>query len=143
LTKHSKSVSEQLTVLAVLAHPDDEGFGCGGTLAALVAGGHRVTLICATNGDVGEISDPSLATPENLAQVRQEEMRRAAAVTGITDLRFLDYRDSGMLGTEDNHHPNSLYQAEPDKVVATRGYYARNPARHRHYSRPLRRLRPS
>ena len=107
-----------LSVLAAFGHPDDEGFGCGGTLAMLAAQGARINLVCATNGDVGEISDPSLATPENLAQVRQEEMRRAAAVTGITGLRFLDYRDSGMLGTEDNHHPNSLYQAEPDKVVA-------------------------
>jgi LmbE family N-acetylglucosaminyl deacetylase len=117
LTKHSKSVSEQLTVLAVLAHPDDEGFGCGGTLAALVAGGHRVTLICATNGDVGEISDPALATPETLWQVRQGELRTAMDVTGIQDLRFLNYRDSGMDGTDDNNHPSSLYQAPKATVV--------------------------
>ena len=84
----------------------------------LAAQGARITLVCATNGDVGEISDPSLATPENLAQVRQEEMRRAAAVTGISEPRFLDYRDSGMLGTEDNDHPDSLYQAEPAKVIS-------------------------
>ena len=45
-------------------------------------------------------------------------MRRAAAVTGITDLRFLGYRDSGMQGTKDNEHPNSLYQADPENVVA-------------------------
>jgi LmbE family N-acetylglucosaminyl deacetylase len=117
LTKHSKSVSEQLTVLAVLAHPDDEGFGCGGTLAALVAGGHRVTLICATNGDVGEISDPALATPETLWQVRQRELRTAMDVTGIEDVRFLNYRDSGMAGTEDNDHQSSLFQAPEAKVV--------------------------
>jgi LmbE family N-acetylglucosaminyl deacetylase len=105
-------------VLAVFAHPDDEGFGCGGTLAMLVARGAQVTLVCATNGDVGEISDPTLATPETLAQVRQTELRRAMALTGIEDLRFLGYRDSGMAGATDNHHPDSLHQAEPDRVVA-------------------------
>ena len=106
-----------LTVLAAFAHPDDEGFGCGGTLAALVAGGHRVTLICATNGDVGEISDPALATPETLWQVRQRELRTAMDVTGIEDVRFLNYRDSGMAGTEDNDHQSSLFQAPEAKVV--------------------------
>ena len=106
-----------LTVFAAFAHPDDEGFGCGGTLAALVAGGHRVTLICATNGDVGEISDPALATPETLWQVRQRELRTAMDVTGIEDVRFLNYRDSGMAGTEDNDHQSSLFQAPEAKVV--------------------------
>ncbi len=106
-----------LHVLAVFAHPDDEGFGCGGVLAMLVSRGASVTLVCATNGDVGEISDPSLATPETLAEVRQEELRRAMNVTGVQDIRFLGYRDSGMAGTEENNHPNSLYQAEPSTVV--------------------------
>ena len=109
--------SPRLTVLAVFAHPDDEGFGCGGTLAALVSGGHRVTLICATNGDVGEISDPALATPETLASVRQGELRAAMDLTGLLDVRFLNYRDSGMAGTEDNDHPFSLFQAPAESVV--------------------------
>ena len=106
-----------MTVLAVFAHPDDEGFGCGGTLAALVAGGHRVTLICATNGDVGEISDPALATPETLPSVRQGELRAAMDLTGILDVRFLNYRDSGMPGWDDNEHPRSLFQAPEGTVV--------------------------
>lgn len=106
-----------LSVLAVFAHPDDEGFGSGGTLAMLVARGARVTLVCATNGDVGEISDPSLATPETLAQVRQEELRQAMAITGVQDVRFLGYRDSGMAGSPDNNHPKSLVQADPAEVV--------------------------
>jgi LmbE family N-acetylglucosaminyl deacetylase len=106
-----------LNVLAVFAHPDDEGFGCGGVLAMLVSRGASVTLVCATNGDVGEISDPSLATPETLSEVRQEELRRAMNVTGVQDIRFLGYRDSGMAGTEENNHPNSLFQADPGTVV--------------------------
>ena len=106
-----------LCVLGCFAHPDDEGFGSGGALAMLVDRGAQVTVVCATNGDVGEISDPSLATPENLNQVRQEELRQAMAVTGVTDVRFLDYRDSGMDGTSDNDHPDSLFQAQADRVA--------------------------
>ena len=68
----------QLTVLGIFAHPDDEAFGSGGTLAGLVRKGHKLTVVCATNGDVGEISDPNLATPENLWEVRQGEMLRAS-----------------------------------------------------------------
>ena len=107
-----------LPVLAAFAHPDDEGFGVGGTLAMLASRGARITLVCATNGDVGEISDPALATPENLAQVRQEELRQAMTVTGISDVRFLNYRDSGMDGTTDNSHPASLNQAPAGQVSA-------------------------
>ena len=105
-------------ILAAFAHPDDEGFGCGGTLAMLAARGAQITMLCATNGDVGEISDPSLATPETLASVRQEELRQAMAVIGAVDLRFMGYRDSGMAGTEDNDHPDSLYRAKQASVVA-------------------------
>ena len=108
---------KDLSVLLVYAHPDDEGFGTGGILALLVSRGARLTLVYATNGDVGEISDPALATPETLAQVRQEELRRAMGVTGVQDVRFLNYRDSGMAGSHDNQHPSALMQAPPDEVV--------------------------
>ena len=108
-----------LRLLATFGHPDDEGFGSGGTLAMLAARGARVTLVCATNGDVGEISDPALATPETLARVRQQELLDAMAVTGVSDVRFLNYRDSGMAGTEDNQHPDALHQAD-DEVVTSK-----------------------
>ena len=106
-----------LTVLTVFAHPDDEGFGSGGVLAMLASKGARLITVCATDGAVGEISDPTLATPETLAQVREEEMRRAMALTGAAEVRFLGYRDSGMNGTEDNNHPDCLNQAAPEDVV--------------------------
>ena len=112
------NAADVMSVVCVFAHPDDEGFGFGGTLAMLARRGHRVTMICATSGDVGEISDPALATPETLAEVRRQEMRQAMSVTGIEDVRFLLYRDSGMDGTPDNRHPDSLYQAPPETVVA-------------------------
>ncbi len=107
----------RLSVLACFAHPDDEGFSSGGLLAMLAAGGARITLVCATNGDVGEISDPSLATPDNLWQVRKQELRNAMDITGITDVRFLDYRDSGMDGTDDNRHPNAYCNADDDAII--------------------------
>lgn len=113
---HNESI-DGLTVLTVFAHPDDEGFGSGGVLAILATKGARLITVCTTNGDVGEISDPALATPETLAQVRQEEMRRAMEVTGAAEVRFLGYRDSGMDGTEDNNHPDCLNQAAPEAVV--------------------------
>ena len=102
-----------LQVLCFFAHPDDEAFGSGGTLAELVQTGHKVATVCATNGDVGEISDSSLATPENLWMVRQQELLSAMKVTGVSDVRFLGYRDSGMQGSDDNYHPGSLFQADP------------------------------
>jgi len=116
MTENSSGIA-RLTVLAVFAHPDDEGFGCGGVLAILASRGARLITVVATNGDVGEISDPALATTENLGQVRQDEMRRAMAVTGAAEVRFLGYRDSGMDGTEDNKHPDSLNQATKEAVV--------------------------
>jgi len=116
LTQPSCELS-YISVLAVFAHPDDEGFGCGGTLAMLAAQGAHITLVCATNGDAGEISDSALATPETLAQVRQVELRQAMEITGVGDIRFLGYRDSGMAGTEDNKHPDSLSLADPGHVT--------------------------
>ena len=60
-------------LMAIFAHPDDEG-AMGGTLAKYAASGVEVMLVCATRGEVGEISDPALATPETLGEVRQREL---------------------------------------------------------------------
>ena len=57
------------SLLAVFAHPDDEAFGSGGTISRYASEGVMTYLVCATRGEVGEISDPSLATPETLGQV--------------------------------------------------------------------------
>ena len=111
------SKGTRLCLLGVVAHPDDETFACGGLLARYAAEGVRVTLICATRGDVGEIADPSLATPETLADVRQQELQNACEVLGVEDLSILGYRDSGMAGTPDNQHPSSLFQAPRREVV--------------------------
>ena len=106
------------TILAVFAHPDDEAFGTGGTLARCAGEGHRVALVCATRGEVGEISDDRLATPETLGQVREQELRCAAAKIGVSELIFLNYRDSGMAGTPENRHPKAFINVPAEQVVA-------------------------
>jgi LmbE family N-acetylglucosaminyl deacetylase len=103
-------------VLAVYAHPDDEG-QASGTLAAFVQAGHSVTLVCATRGEVGEISDPALATNETLGYVRELELRAAMAQVGVQQVEFLPYRDSGMAGTPENDDPQCLHQAPSQAVT--------------------------
>lgn len=111
-------MANEKRLLAVYAHPDDESFGTGGSLAKYAAEGVDITLVCATRGEVGEIADPALATPETLGAVREGELRCAARALGINTPIFLDYRDSGMAGTEENAHPQALVNAEPSRVVA-------------------------
>lgn len=87
-------------------------------MARAADGGHRVVIVCATRGEAGEIADPTLATPETLAAVREGELRSAAAALGVQEVRFLGYRDSGMAGTDDNRDARAFVNAEPETVVA-------------------------
>ncbi len=103
-------------LLGVFAHPDDEGTMSGAILQYNTQG-IESGLICATRGEVGEIADPTLATPENLGQVRESEMREAANVLGVHHLWFLDYRDSGMDGTPENDDPRSFIHVSAAEVV--------------------------
>ena len=104
-------------LLAIFAHPDDETFGVGGTMALYRDRGIPVTMISATRGEVGEISPGTAATPETLGRFREQELRDACAILGVTDVRFLDFRDSGMAGTPENNDLRCLHQAEPDRVI--------------------------
>ena len=103
-------------LLGAFAHPDDEGI-VSGALLQYSTSGVETGLVCATRGEVGEIADPALATPENLGQVREGEMRAAAEVLGVHNLWFLDYRDSGMAGTPENADPRAFAQASAAEVV--------------------------
>jgi len=105
------------TLLALFAHPDDEAFGTGGTLARYAAAGADVTLVCATRGEVGEIAEGTDATPETLGQVREAELRCAAETVGVRELIFLDYRDSGMAGTPENADPRAFVNMPAEEVV--------------------------
>ena len=77
------------TILIVIAHPDDESFPMGGTLAKYSAAGVRVVLVSATRGEAGV---PGLSTIE-AARLRETELSAAAQVLGISRLEFLDYLD--------------------------------------------------
>lgn len=103
-------------LLGLFAHPDDEG-SISGALLKYSISGDETGLVCATRGEVGEIADPALATPENLGQVREGEMRAAAEVLEVHNLWFLDYRDSGMAGTPENQDSRAFAQANAAEVV--------------------------
>lgn len=89
------------SLLACFAHPDDEAFGVAGSFFRYSHEGVRTALICATRGEAGEISDPSLATPETLGQVREDELRDAADVIGVRELIFLGYRDGTLVQADE------------------------------------------
>lgn len=82
------------TLLGVFAHPDDEG-SASGVLAKYAAQGARAFVACATRGDGADakISDPALATPETLGQVRSQELICACATLGLQPPLFLGFQD--------------------------------------------------
>ncbi len=103
-------MSNKLSLLGAYGHPDDEQ-GVSGLMHKYANAGVDVTLVCATRGEAGEIAPGVNATPQNLGQVREEELRCAAEKIGLTNLYFLDYRDSGMIGTPPNEDSRCLWQA--------------------------------
>ena len=100
------------TLLLVHAHPDDEAIATGGVMLKAHEEGNRVVLVTATRGEVGEISNMDEATSRpRLAEIRTEELRKAAEILGVDRQEFLGYRDSGMRDTADNENPASFHQA--------------------------------
>jgi LmbE family N-acetylglucosaminyl deacetylase len=88
-------------VLAIFAHPDDESFRCGGTLALLARRGVRVQVLTATRGDAGSRGDPPLCRANELAAVRESELRNACAALGIEPPLFLDYLDGALANVDE------------------------------------------
>ena len=109
--------SEGRKILSVLAHPDDESFGMGGTLALYAQKGVQVYLVCATRGEVGEVEPQMLKGFASIGELREHELRCAAEKLGLAGVYFLGYRDSGMTGSENNHHPQALAAASVDEVA--------------------------
>ncbi|WP_088831242.1 PIG-L deacetylase family protein [Paenibacillus tyrfis] len=79
--------------LFVFAHPDDESFAAGGTIAKLSSTGHEVVLACATSGCKGKSGEFQFATREELARHREEELRGACSVLGVAELILYRYPD--------------------------------------------------
>jgi LmbE family N-acetylglucosaminyl deacetylase len=120
-----KFMPNQRILLAVLAHPDDESFGTGGTLALYAQQGAQVYLICATRGEVGEMDPKHMRGFNSIAERREDELRCAAEKLGLTKVFFLNYRDSGMPGSVDNSHPDALAFQPQEKVAAEVAHYIR------------------
>ena len=85
-------------MLVVVAHPDDETFGTGSVIAHAAAQGRRVVVCCATHGEAGKDTSGTTSGPEELAVVREGELRRAADVLGASEVILLDFADSDMEG---------------------------------------------
>lgn len=100
--------------MAFHAHPDDEVISTGGILSSYAERGEQVVVVTATDGAEGEIhnyDDPESIKPR-LAEVRALEVRAALDVLGVEHHEFLGYRDSGMMGTEANDHPDCFWRAD-------------------------------
>ena len=96
-----------LKLLGILAHPDDESLGMGGTFAKYAAEGVETHLICATRGERGWFGPPeAYPGPFALGQLREAELRDAADVLGIRSVQFLGYCDG------------ELDQAAPGRAIA-------------------------
>jgi LmbE family N-acetylglucosaminyl deacetylase len=95
-------MTNNLKLLCVLAHPDDESLGNGGTLAKYAAEGIETYLVTATRGERGWFGDArDYPGPEALGKIREAELLAAAKVLGIRQVEFLDYID----GDLDQAHP--------------------------------------
>lgn len=105
-TESSSQIMPGAKLLAVFAHPDDETFRCGGTLALLARRGVCVQVLTATRGQAGSWGDPPLCTQDELPSVREQELRCSCAALGIQPPILLDYQDG------------QLSQADPGEIVS-------------------------
>jgi LmbE family N-acetylglucosaminyl deacetylase len=99
-----------MLLLAVVAHPDDESFGCGSILLHARANGFDTAVLCATRGEAGE----SRVETDDLGALREAELRDAAQILGVGTVRLLEHRDSGMDGPAD---PRALVAADPARLA--------------------------
>jgi LmbE family N-acetylglucosaminyl deacetylase len=107
----------QKILLFVGAHPDDETFGIGGTLARYAAAGVKVYYACATRGEVGTADAESMKGFSSVGDMRWAEMECAARTLGLAGVFHLGYRDSGMAGSADNSNPASLNMAPIEQAA--------------------------
>ena len=113
-----------LSILVVVAHPDDAEWYCGGTLARAVAAGSRVTVIVATDGEAGR----GAPTPAELAVTRRREQLEAARILGYTRTVFLEIPDRGVSRAADlNDRIAAVWKEVNPDIVLT--FDAGSPAR--------------
>lgn len=106
------------TLVCFHAHPDDEAISTGGLMALAADAGHRVVLVCATNGEHGEPQEGVLNDGELLWERRLVELSQSAKILGAEEPRLLGYEDSGMMGEATNDNPGCFWQADHDEATA-------------------------
>ncbi len=107
------------TLVTFHAHPDDEAIATAGTMMRAKADGHRVVLVLATRGELGEHAPEALAPDEHIAQRRVAETLAAAEIIGVDRVEFLGYHDSGMAGEPSNDAPGA-FAATPVEEAANK-----------------------
>lgn len=118
-----KSDSEIKRVLVINAHPDDQDFGAGGTIASWTSKGIKVSYVVCTNGDQGGV-DPSVDRA-TMPAIRQAEQRAAGAALGVEEITFLNYVDGSLAPTLElrkklvreirRHRPDRLLIQSPER----------------------------
>lgn len=107
--------------LFVFAHPDDETFSSGGTIAKLVQNKHQVVLVTATKGEAGEPGNPPLTTRDKIGEVREQELRRAMKVLGVSNIHLLGLIDGTLRYIKNTDIENKIAKIvekeNPDVVV--------------------------
>jgi N-acetyl-1-D-myo-inositol-2-amino-2-deoxy-alpha-D-glucopyranoside deacetylase len=119
--KLSDGKNEKFTLLAVHAHPDDESISTGGILAKYSAKGFRTVLAYGTRGEAGDILNPQFVSPKpglNIKEIRAIELAAAVKVLAVETVYYLGYRDSGMAGSPENHHPQAFAEADIQEATA-------------------------
>ena len=111
-------MNKQKTLIFFGAHPDDETFGMGATLAQYAKDGVKVYYVCSTRGEAGTVDPEFMLGYKTIADLRTAEMQCAASVLGLAGVIYLGYRDSGMTGSPDNQNPDALFMAPVEQVAA-------------------------
>jgi LmbE family N-acetylglucosaminyl deacetylase len=108
-------------ILGVFAHPDDEVFCVGGTMATYVDAGDATMIVSATRGEAGQIRDATAATRATLGQAREQELREACRCLGVQEVRLLDHRDGTLASIDHEAFVDEVGRVidefDPDVVV--------------------------
>lgn len=127
-------MAEQITevperILVVAAHPDDAEMGCAGTVAKWIREGASAYYLITTNGDKG--TDDREISPEELAAIRDQEQRAAAAILGVSEVVILPNRDGELFYTYEfrgqvvrwirRWRPNAVFTHDPTVIISDFG----------------------
>jgi N-acetyl-1-D-myo-inositol-2-amino-2-deoxy-alpha-D-glucopyranoside deacetylase len=113
-------MSDELRLMSIHAHADDETITMGGLLATCADRGIRTCNVCCTDGKLATIvaaDMPEESTRPHLAEIRQRELRAAMEVLGVDEVQFLGYGDSGMWGADTNQLPDAFWKVDINEAV--------------------------